>query len=142
MTSLYRRHGLRRSTKPLERRKPLRRFTPLARTEIARVSDAALAAMGCRATHAADLEAGRMRARLLDPRQLPAWQDDGELLELRREVREQGELDGYGWELDHIIPLRGRRVCGLHVTANLRAVPAGDNRSKGSTFDPETFEGP
>lgn len=98
--------------------------------------------MGCRETHAADLEAARMRARLIDPRQLPEWQDHGELLELRREVREQGELDGYGWELDHIIPLRGRLVCGLHVTANLRAVPASDNRSKGSRFDPETFEGP
>ena len=140
--SPYSRQGLRHSTKPLQRKTPLRRFTPLARTEIARASDAALVAFGCRATHVDDLEAARMSSRLQDPRQLPAWQDHGELVELRREVRDQGELDGYGWELDHIIPLRGRLVSGLHVTANLRVIPAGDNRSKGATFDPETFDGP
>ena len=138
----YSRRGLRQSSKPLRRCTPLRRFTPLARTEIARVSDAALAALGCRETHVADLARGRMAARLVDPRQLPAWQDHGELVELAREVREHGELDGQAWELDHIIPLRGRLVCGLHVTANLRAVPASDNRSKAARFDPETFDGP
>ncbi len=142
MSSPYTRRGLRQSTSPLKRVTPLRRFTPLARTQIARVSDAALAAMGCRETHVADLEAGRMASRLQDPRQCPAWQDHLELLELRREVREQGEADGYAWELDHIIPLRGRLVSGLHVTANLRAVPASDNRAKGASFDPETFDGP
>lgn len=140
--SLYRRQGLRQSTKPLRRVTPLRRFTPLARTEIARVSDAALVALGCRATHVKDLEAARMSSRLQDPRQLPAWQDHGELVELRREVREHNEAGGHAYELDHVIPLRGRLVSGLHVTANLRVILAGDNREKGASFDPDTFDGP
>ena len=139
--SFYSRQGLRRSTKPLRRVTPLRRFTPLARTEIARASDAALEAFGCAPTHMADLEAARMSSRLRDPRQLPAWQDHGELVELRREVRENSE-SGFAWELDHVIPLRGRLVSGPHVTANLRVIPAGDNRAKASTFDPDTFDGP
>lgn len=142
MSSPYSRRGLRQSTKPLKRTTPLRRFTPLARTEIARVSDKALEAMGCRPTHMADLEAGRMRKRLVDPRQLPVWQDHLELLELHREVREHRELDGQAWELDHIIPLRGRLVSGLHVTGNLRVIDGARNREKGASFDPDTFEGP
>lgn len=34
------------------------------------------------------------------------------------------------WEVDHIVPLKGENVTGLHVWYNLRNIPASLNRSK------------
>ena len=37
---------------------------------------------------------------------------------------------GGKWEVDHVVPLRGRGVMGLHVPWNLRVVPMQQNRRK------------
>ena len=36
--------------------------------------------------------------------------------------------------LDHVIPLKGKNVCGLHVENNLRLIPGIDNLRKGNSF--------
>jgi hypothetical protein len=38
----------------------------------------------------------------------------------------------FEWHVDHIIPLKGNNVCGLHVWNNFAVIPKVDNLRKGN----------
>lgn len=67
----------------------------------------------------------------------PPWAD----LELIAKVYEAAQLKtqetGIAHHVDHIYPMNGALVSGLHVHSNLRVIPAHENLRKGSKMPPE-----
>jgi hypothetical protein len=67
----------------------------------------------------------------------PAWLTKHDKLHIKclyqvaaMRTRESGQE----WHVDHVIPLQGEDVCGLHVPSNLQIIPALDNMSKGNRY--------
>ena len=49
-------------------------------------------------------------------------------------AKELSKVYGFIWEVDHVIPLRGETVSGLHVPQNLQIIPKEINRAKRNKF--------
>ena len=44
-----------------------------------------------------------------------------------------------GMAIDHVIPLRGKTVSGLHIASNLQYLTKAANSAKGNKYDPNTY---
>lgn len=84
-----------------------------------RNSEIERASQGKNAAYAARHRAARLNA-------IPQWADLNMIEQL------YSEAANAGMHVDHIFPLRGELVCGLHVANNLRLLAPQENLKKGN----------
>jgi len=79
--------------------------------------------------------AAKTKNKLERQMRVPAWltEDDQWIIAQAYELAKiRTRMFGFQWHVDHIIPLKGRKVSGLHVPTNLQVIPWKDNLRKGS----------
>lgn len=62
---------------------------------------------------------------------VPKWFDADKVASIYADARK------YGLHVDHIVPIRSKLVCGLHVHTNLEALPEVINKSKSNKYWPD-----
>lgn len=79
------------------------------------------------------INAKTAKRRAVKLRATPAWADIVYIKSIYEKAAEAG------MHVDHIIPLQGELVCGLHVERNLQLLTPTENISKSNRFDGETY---
>lgn len=69
-------------------------------------------------------------------RATPPWADKKAIAKIYIEAAKRRRETGGEWEVDHIVPLVNKRVCGLHVANNLRVITREANRAKSNNWEP------
>lgn len=78
----------------------------------------------------------RRRAALLQA--MPPWltrEHHDQIAAIYAQARRMADETGVPHDVDHIVPLKGKTVCGLHVPWNLRPLPASTNRRKATSLE-------
>jgi len=68
----------------------------------------------------------------------PEWLTPDQLSEIQQHywlAKDLQAVTGEVYHVDHIVPLQGENVCGLHVPWNLQVLPADINISKGNRYE-------
>lgn len=68
---------------------------------------------------------------------IPAWADLEAIKKVYEEAASRREKTGQDWHVDHIVPLKGKTVCGLHCEANLQIISKTENLRKSATKWPD-----
>jgi len=67
----------------------------------------------------------------------PKWLTDQDFADIKKFydlAHELSQAYGFPWHVDHIIPLQGKTISGLHVVDNLQIMPGSENSRKGNRF--------
>ena len=86
-----------------------------------------------KAAIASKYRASKMRA-------IPKWSDPMKVQEFYDLAKELSDEHGETYEVDHIVPLQGKTVCGLHCESNLRVLHHKLNAGKGNRSWPDMPE--
>jgi hypothetical protein len=82
----------------------------------------------------AGLNAYNASRRAMARQATPGWADKAAIREIYEEAVRLTAMTGVRFHVDHIVPLKGKNVCGLHTQDNLRVVPHYENESKGNRW--------
>ena len=77
---------------------------------------------------------GVLRRIWVNGHEVPRWSDLDIIKSIYVEAALISEKSGIRHVVDHIIPMRGKMVCGLHVPGNLEIVHRADNNKKSNTY--------
>ena len=84
---------------------------------------------------AATEQSNRRKARLL--KAIPRWADMKKIRAIYKLKATMSKMDGVVYHVDHIVPLRSRRVCGLHCEQNLQILTGPENMKKHNSTWPD-----
>jgi hypothetical protein len=85
--------------------------------------------------HIINKASAKRKASKLD--RTPSWLTDDDLWiinEIYDLAAKRTKMHGFKWHVDHIIPLQGKLVSGLHVPANMQVISATDNHRKNNKY--------
>lgn len=77
----------------------------------------------------------RSLRRMAEKQAMPAWADKASIKMCYAITRRVSRETGILHHIDHIIPLNGKNVCGLHTFENLQLLTGRDNDSKGNRYE-------
>jgi len=75
--------------------------------------------------------------RAKEKRATPSWANQFFIAEAYHLAKLRRQVCGGDWHVDHIVPLQGDTVCGLHVEHNLRVIPGTENMRKSNRYWPD-----
>lgn len=84
-----------------------------------------LANRGKRNARVVERKAGKLQA-------TPGWANKFFIDEIYDLAQLRTKATGFKWEVDHIVPLKSKLVCGLHCEQNLAVITRKDNITKGN----------
>ena len=77
------------------------------------------------------------KRRAIKLKRTPSWLTEDDLWMMQEAyslAKEREQYTGIKWHVDHVIPLQGKLVSGLHVPNNLQVITAYDNLSKSNKY--------
>lgn len=72
----------------------------------------------------------KARRKAIEKHAMPKWADRNAIENIYKQRIELEKVTEMQWHVDHIIPLQGKTICGLHIAENLQVLPATVNMQK------------
>lgn len=94
-----------------------------------------------KANNKGKVNAHTVKRRLAKINRTPKWlaKDDHWMIEQAYELAAlRTKMFGFAWHVDHILPLQGKLVSGLHTPYNLQVIPGAENVRKSNKFEAVT----
>ena len=88
--------------------------------------------------YVAQMRANGMKRYTSKKKRCPTWLANDDLWIIKEAyalANIRSKLFGFTWHVDHIIPLQGKTVSGLHVPLNIQVIPGVVNQRKSNSYE-------